>query len=146
MGFGFFWGFRGLGVQGLGVWGLGLRGLGFRVVKILCRCRSVWPCSCTVCLVRPKGRRRAGRVQHRVLHGPRRPELVSWKTAWDAGVSDLQGSSFRLLIWDCWESFHFFRSLIFSDRVTSYQVNSGEFTLVAEPTASLSAEKRPILS
>ena len=71
---------------------------------------------------------------------------MSWKTAWDAGVSVLQGSSFRLLIWDCWESFRFFRSLIFGDRVTSYQVNSGEFTLVAEPTASLSAEKRPIHS
>ena len=39
------------------------------------------------CLPRPKGRRRAGRVQHRVLHGLLRPELGAGKhTAWDAVV------------------------------------------------------------
>ena len=50
-------------------------------MKILCRCRSEWPCSCTVRLFRPKGRRRAGRVQHRALHVPLKLELVSRKTS-----------------------------------------------------------------
>ena len=92
-----------------------------------------------------------GRVgkQHCVLHVP---WSLSWKSGkgsvgrWElysCGISFFLIIGIRDLLWKT--SFHF-RSLINCDRVTGYQVNSREFTLVAEPTASLSAQKRPIQS